>query len=215
MKKTPAAEGTAKPAAKRKTTSTRAKATPQTDEQRLRAAVKPYISQRRLQHLMTFNPQELREALLTDPAPIEVQAMLALLSALLRPDERTQVWRAADVAALLLVEMSSLAQEQVRVVCLDAKHHIQTIQTVYQGTLYTTGVRLVEIFREPFRRNSAGIIIVHNHPSGDVTPSQSDLMFTRQASTVGSLLDIPVLDHIIIGRGTWINMGAEYPLYEG
>jgi DNA repair protein RadC len=210
-KKAPAAKTT-----KRKTTTTRrANVPPQPDEQLLRDAVAPYLSLRRLQHLLACSNENLRAALLTDDPPPDVQAMLHVLAALLRPDEREPVTRAADVAALLLVEMSGLAQEQVRVVCLSAQHRIQTIHTVYHGTLHSTGVRLGEIFREPLRRNSAAIILVHNHPSGDLTPSEQDLLVTREATFLGRQLDIPVLDHIIIGHGQWLSMGSEYPIQAG
>jgi DNA repair protein RadC len=218
MSKSKAAQGepAASTSAKRaKTTaSKRAKAVAPTDEERIRAAVAPYLSLRRLQHLVAYKPDELQHALLTDDPPLEVQAMLHVLAALLRPAPREPITRVADVAALLVAEMSNLAQEHVRVVCLDTKRHIQTIHTVYQGTLNGTSVRLSELFREAFRRNSAAIILVHNHPSGDLTPSQDDLLITRQISTAGRLLNIPVLDHIIIGRGRWLSMGGEYPLFD-
>jgi DNA repair protein RadC len=209
-KKAPAAKTT-----RRKTSGSRARCAPQTDEQRLQQAVAPYLSQSRLQHLMSYTSDELHQALLTDDPPLEVQAMLYLLAALLRPVEGETIARAADLAALLMVEMSTLSHEQVRVSCLDAKQRIQTIQTVYEGNLLTTSVRIGELFREAFRLNSAAIILAHNHPSGDPTPSPEDLLLTRDATTVGRLLGIPVLDHLVIGRGQWISMGAEYPIYEG
>ena len=215
MKKpaSPKSGAAAKPATKGATT-TRSKPAPQTDEQRLQQAVAPYLSLRRLQHLVAFKSEALHSALLTDDPPLEVQAMLHVLAALLRPVAGQPIARAADVAALLLVEMSALSHEQVRVVCLDAKHRVQTIQTVYEGNLHTASVRIGELFREAFRRNSAAIILAHNHPSGDPTPSSEDLLLTREASTVGRLLGVPVLDHLVIGRGHWISMGAEYPIYE-
>jgi DNA repair protein RadC len=206
-KKAPAAKTTRRTT----TTSKRAPAVPPTDAQRLREAVAPYLSLRRLQHLVAFEHQNLRAALLTDDPPLEVQAMLHVLAALMLPDTRQPVTRPADVAALLVVEMSGLLQEQVRVVCLDTQHRIQTIHTVYNGTLHSAGVRLGELFREPLRRNSAAIILVHNHPSGDLTPSQQDLLITREATLLGKQLDIPVLDHLIIGHGQWLSMGMEYP----
>ena len=212
MKK-PAAKGnTAAKTTKRATTSTRAKAAPQTDEQRLRQAVAPYLSLRRLQYLVANTQEDLRAALLTDDPPPDVQAMLHVLAALLRPLEGEPITRAADVAALLMVEMSGLAQEQVRVVCLDVKHRIQTIHLVYQGNVHSSVVRLAEIFREPVRRNSAAIILVHNHPSGDLTPSPEDLLITREATIMGRQLDIHVLDHIILGHGDWRSLGNEYPV---
>ncbi len=91
-------------------------------------------------------------------------------------------------------------------VCLDSKHYVQTIHTVYQGNLHATIVRPSELFREPIRRTTSSIILVHNHPSGDPTPSQEDLQLTRQVIAVGELLDIPLVDHLVIGRGSWVSL---------
>jgi DNA repair protein RadC len=212
----PAAPSTkAKTSTAKRATSKRANAAPQTDEARLRAAVAPYLSVRRLQHLMAYKTEDLHDALLTEHPPLEIQAMLKLLSVLLRPLPPEEVTRPADVAGLLMVEMSGLAQEQVRVVCLDTKHRVQTIHTVYQGNVHTTGVRIGELFREALLRNSVGIILVHNHPSGDITPSPADLSITRDATAAGRLLGIRVLDHVIIGQGRWLSLGGEYLIFEG
>jgi DNA repair protein RadC len=189
--------------------------TPLTNEERLREALAPYINLRRLQYLAAYQSDALHQALLTDEAPPELKAILSVLSALLRPVASQPITRAADVAALLMVEMSDLAQEQVRVVCLDSKNHIQTIHTLYQGHLHGTSVRIGELFREALRLNSAAIILVHNHPSGDTMPSPADLAITRDVSSAGKLLSIPLLDHVIIGRGNWLSLGAEYSLFEG
>jgi len=67
-------------------------------------------------------------------------------------------------------------------------------------------VRIGEIFKEPIRLNSASIIVVHNHPSGDPTPSPEDVVVTRQIIEAGQLLDIDVLDHLVIGSGRFVSM---------
>ncbi|HEX6289516.1 MAG TPA: JAB domain-containing protein [Herpetosiphonaceae bacterium] len=130
--------------------------------------------------------------------------MIRVLSAVLRPLPAGRVTCPADGAALLMAEMSHLQQEQLRVICLDILKRVQTIHTVYQGQLSAVESRTIELFREAFRRNSAAIILVHNHPSGD-------LLVTRQAVIVGKLLDVEVLDHLIIGRGHWVSLREKFP----
>ena len=85
--------------------------------------------------------------------------------------QRRQIKSPADVADLLLLEMSHLDQEQLRTVLLDTKNRIQAINTVYIGSLNMSMVRVGEVFKEAVRRNSSALIVVHNHPSGDATPS--------------------------------------------
>lgn len=87
------------------------------------------------------------------------------------PAERLQVRSPVDVANLLMLEMSLLEQEQLRVVLLDTKNFVIKVHMVYSGSLNSAVVRVGEVFREPIRSNSAAIAVVHNHPSGDPTPS--------------------------------------------
>jgi hypothetical protein len=190
------------------------KKAPPSPEQCLREALAPYLNLRRLRHLAAYDRGALREALLTDTPPPEVQAMLDVLSVVLSPRPVERIANPAEVAALLLVEMSHLSQEQLRVICLNTKGHVQTIQTVYQGSLSVMVVRPMELFREAIRRNSAGVILAHNHPSGDVAPSLEDLALTRQAIGVGRLLGVEVVDHVIIGSGQWFSMRMETTIFE-
>jgi DNA repair protein RadC len=78
--------------------------------------------------------------------------------------------------------------------------------TVYKGNVNTSVVRIAELFREAIRHNSTGLILAHNHPSGDPTPSPEDVRITRQIVESGKLLDIDVLDHLIIGQGRYISL---------
>lgn len=172
----------------------------------LREALAPYLSLPKLRRLAAIDGEALREALLSDQPPAEVLALVDALAALLRPAPREQISGPADVAALLLVEMGHLPQEQLRVVCLDTKNHVQTIHTLYQGTINSSEVRIGEVFRDALRRHSAAIIVAHNHPSGDPTPSPQDVAVTRQIIEAGELLDVDVLDHLVIGQGCWVSM---------
>ncbi len=121
-------------------------------------------------------------------------------------DERVQIKSPADVAHLLMVEMGSLDQEHLRVVLLDTKNRVQKVHTVYIGCLNSSQVRVGEVFKEAIRINSAAIILVHNHPSGEPTPSPEDVLITRQIGEAGKLLDIEVLDHLVIGQGRYVSM---------
>ncbi|CAN5872151.1 hypothetical protein BH10CHL1_BH10CHL1_30750 [soil metagenome] len=84
---------------------------------------------------------------------------------------QTQVRSPADIANLVMLEMSLLEQEQLRVVLLDTKNFVSKVATVYSGSLNTAVVRVAEVFREAIQVNSAGVVVVHNYPSRDPTPS--------------------------------------------
>ena len=116
------------------------------------------------------------------------------------PAEERSVRCPADVATYLGAELSNLAQEQLGVVLLDTRNRIAGTQLVYQGGLNSTAIRLADCFREAVARGAAAIILVHNHPSGDPTPSPEDVRLTREAGRAGDLLGVELLDHIVVGR---------------
>ena len=122
------------------------------------------------------------------------------------PVERPQVRSPADAAQLLMAEMSLLEQEHLRLILLDTKNYVLSIPTVYVGSLNTSLIRVGELFRYALKDNCAALIVVHNHPSGDPTPSPEDVTVTRKIVEGGQLLDIEVLDHLIIGRGRFISL---------
>jgi DNA repair protein RadC len=111
--------------------------------------------------------------------------------------------------------MGMLEQEHLRVILLDTRNRIITIDTVYKGSLNSSMVRVGELFRRAIRRNAAAIIVAHNHPSGDPTPSPEDVAVTRQVVQAGQMLDIEVLDHIIIGRGRFVSLKERGLGFEG
>jgi DNA repair protein RadC len=121
-------------------------------------------------------------------------------------DERPQIKSPADVANLLMLEMGHLEQEQLRVVLLDTKNRVQQLATIYIGSVNSAQVRIGEVFRDAVRRNSAAIIVAHNHPSNDPTPSPEDVLVTRQIVEAGKLLDIDVLDHLILCRSRYVSL---------
>jgi len=122
------------------------------------------------------------------------------------PHERPMVKSPADAANLLMMEMGILEQEHLRTVLLDSKNHVLKIHTVYIGSLNTAVLRVGELFREAIRLNCAAIIVAHNHPSGDPTPSAEDVGVTRQIVEAGKLLNIDVLDHLVIGQQRWVSL---------
>jgi DNA repair protein RadC len=122
------------------------------------------------------------------------------------PAERPQVRSPADAAQLLMAEMSLLDQEHLRLILLDTKNYVLSIPTVYVGSLNTSLIRIGELFRYALRENCAALIVVHNHPSGDPTPSPEDVIVTGRIVEGGQMLDIEVLDHLIIGRGRFVSL---------
>ncbi len=135
-------------------------------------------------------------------AAIELGRRLTLQA----PEERPTIHSPADAAELVRYEMSALEQEELRVLLLDTRNHIMHIETVYRGSLNSSQIRVGELFKPAIRRNAAAIIVIHNHPSGDPTPSPDDAAVTRAIVQAGKLLDIDVLDHLVIGRGRYISL---------
>ena len=102
-----------------------------------------------------------------------------------------------------------LDREEVKVGLLSRKHRLVGVVDVYAGNVAGTSVRIGELFTEALRRNSAAIVIGHNHPSGDPSPSAEDLRTTRDAVAAGRLLGVDVVDHLVFGAGKWVSIGAE------
>ena len=145
---------------------------------------------------------------LGDAKAVRVKAALELgrRLAALSPEERPAVGSPEDVAHLLGTEMAALEQEELRVVLLDTKHRIVRTATVYRGSVNQAQVRVAEVFRDAVRQQATAIVAVHNHPSGDPTPSAADVALTVEIVAAGRLLDIELLDHLIIGQGRWVSL---------
>ncbi len=123
-----------------------------------------------------------------------------------QPEDRPEIRSPQDVDNLLGTEMSLLEQEQVRVILLDARNRVTRVHQVYKGTLNQAQVRIAEVLQPAVRDGCASIVLVHNHPSGDPTPSTQDVVMTAELCKAAGHLDIEVLDHIIIGRGRILSM---------
>ncbi len=117
-----------------------------------------------------------------------------------------QVSSPRDIADRLLATLGRLDREELWVLTLNSKNRVLDASPVYKGNVSAALVRIGELFAEPIRRHAAGMVIVHNHPSGDPTPSPDDLHLTAETIAAGRLLDIDVLDHVILGNGQWISL---------
>lgn len=135
-------------------------------------------------------------------AAVEIGRRLSLEA----PEERPAVHSPADAAALVQYEMAALEQEHLRVILLDTRNRVIDIVELYRGSLNSSLVRVGELFKPAIRRNAAALLVVHNHPSGDPTPSPDDVAITRAVVQAGKLLDVDVLDHLVIGRGRFVSL---------
>jgi DNA repair protein RadC len=112
----------------------------------------------------------------------------------------------ADAAALVQYEMSLLDQEYLKVMLLDTRNRLLEIVDVYHGSVNSSQVRVGELFKQAVQRMASAIIVAHNHPSSDPTPSPDDVAVTRAIVQAGKLLEIDVLDHLIIGGSRFVSL---------
>jgi len=122
------------------------------------------------------------------------------------PSGRVAIRGPRDLADRLILQMGRLEREELRVVLLNTKNVVLAMETVYRGNVSASLVRVGELFRDAVRQHAAGVILVHNHPSGDPTPSPDDLHLTAEAVAAGRLLDVPVLDHLVIGHDAYVSL---------
>ena len=108
---------------------------------------------------------------------------------------------AAALAALLQDEPG----EVFAILCLSTKHRVIAYHEVSRGTLDATLVHPREVFKDALLANAAGIVVTHNHPSGDPAPSPDDIALTRRLVDAGKLIGVDVLDHIVIGDGRYVS----------
>ena len=127
-------------------------------------------------------------------------------SVLPQDQNRIVIQSPEDAADLVQYEMSALSQEELRVILLNTRNHVIKVVTIYRGSLNSSQVRIGEIFRPAVKHNAAAIILVHNHPSSEISPSSCDIGITRAILKAGKLLDIDCLDHLIIGGNTFVSL---------
>ncbi len=117
------------------------------------------------------------------------------------PEERVAINSPQDVANLLAGEMATLDQEHLKVLLLNTKTEVLRIEEIYVGNVNASVVRPAEVIRPAVRDNAPFIIVVHNHPSGDPTPSAEDVSITKELVSAGKLMGVELLDHVVIGNG--------------
>jgi DNA repair protein RadC len=127
-------------------------------------------------------------------------------SLLRRPPGRVQLRSPSEVAMYLLPIYGGRAREHFGIVMLDAKHRVLRTSTVCVGTLDATVVRPREVFREAATAGALAIVLFHNHPSGDPTPSADDVELTERMVEAGELMGIAVLDHVVLGDGQFCSL---------
>jgi DNA repair protein RadC len=123
--------------------------------------------------------------------------------------EKTKITKPQDAYLLLCDEYRELKQEVLKVLVLNTKNGVEHVEDVFVGALNSSIVHPREIFNVAIRHYAASIIITHNHPSGDPTPSNEDIRATRQIVEAGTYIQIPLLDHIIIGLHGYVSLKEE------
>lgn len=124
----------------------------------------------------------------------------------LSPEDRVVISSPKDIANLFMAEMSLLEREELRVILLNTKNQVLGVERLYQGSVNSALVRPAEVFTAAVRRTCPAIAVVHNHPSGDPTPSPEDVTMTARLVEAGEILDIEVLDHVVIGAQRYVSM---------
>ena len=114
-------------------------------------------------------------------------------------DIPTQIGCPDDVRALMRKRLQGLLQEELHVIVLNTHNRIVEIRQIYRGTVNSNAVRPAEVLRSAVMLNAPSIIVVHNHPSGDPTPSPEDKRVTKEIKDAGRLMDIILLDHVVVG----------------
>jgi DNA repair protein RadC len=135
-------------------------------------------------------------------AALEIGRRLALVQV----DTRYKISTPADAANLVMLDMAYLDTEQMRILLLDSKGQLVEKANLYQGTANSAVLRAAEVFRPAVIRNCPGLILCHNHPSGDPAPSPEDIEATRQLVEAGRILDIELVDHLIIGHQRFVSL---------
>ncbi len=138
----------------------------------------------------------------------QLMAALELGRRLVRedPGEALQIRSPQDAANYLMPKMAHYEQEHFVVLYLNTRNRVMDEEDLYTGGLNTAIVRVAEVFRGAVRRNCAAIIVAHNHPSGDPTPSPDDIDLTRRLREAGNLLNIELLDHLVIGQNRYVSL---------
>lgn len=134
-------------------------------------------------------------------AIVELSARLAAAR-----QQQTVIRQPGDVQALLMPRLQHKTQEEFVLLVLDTKNKVLAVEDVFRGSLNASIVHPREVFKKAISRSAAAIIVAHNHPSGDPTPSREDIEVTRRLVEAGKIIGIEVLDHVVFGDGKTVSM---------
>ena len=140
---------------------------------------------------------------------IQLKAVVELASRInneMMGEKRIKIKSPEDVYNLLKGNMSQKQTEEVKVVILDNKNYVKSVVTVSRGSTNKTAISPKEVLSEPIKQLASGIILVHNHPSGDTMPSRQDILLTRKISDYAKLFEITLCDHVIIGKNGYTSL---------
>ncbi len=170
-----------------------------------------------IRRLYQAHPAELAKVKgINQATAVRIKAALNLgLRLSLPAEERPSINSPADAAALVQSEMALLEKEHLRVLLLDRRNRGLDNIEVYQGSVSSSQVRVGEVFQPAVGRMASAIVVCHNHPSGDPTPSPDDVAVTRAMVQAGKLLDITLLDHLVIGQNKWVSLKERGLGFEG
>ena len=143
-------------------------------------------------------------------ARIQAALELGRRFAYAQTDELYQIRAPSDAAHMLVPLIGTEEQECFAVLYLDTRNRVLDREILYRGTLNTTLVRPAEIFRGAVRRNAAGIVVGHNHPSGNVSASPEDCTMTRNLVKAGKMMELELLDHLIVSRSGWVSLRQDH-----
>jgi len=161
-----------------------------------------------LVRLSTLSPQELTKIKgigLAKAVTIVAVFELSRRMSIVQGEERAVIHSPRDAASLFMPRLRYLRKEHFMVLLLSTKNHVLAYPTISIGSLSASIVHPREVFREAINYSAAGVILIHNHPSGDPTPSREDVFLTNKLVEAGKMLDIAVLDHVIIGDGKYVS----------
>ena len=122
------------------------------------------------------------------------------------PETRSVIRCSDDIDRLVRADLVDQEQEHLRVVLLNTRHQVMGMRTVYVGSVHSAVVRVSELLRDAVRENCPNLVLVHNHPSGDPSPSPDDVAMTKHVVEAGKLLNIEVLDHVVVARGGYVSL---------
>ena len=121
------------------------------------------------------------------------------------------ITNSADVAAWAMPRLGSLDHEELWLLALDGRAHVRAVRCVAKGGLHGMGVRPADPLRFALRAAASGFVLVHNHPSGDPTPSREDVVFTRRIGDAASVVGVPLLDHVVVAASGFASVPFTAP----